>query len=225
MDVDWVVGIMVFLIFVGWAFSYYFAIFQQGENQFEIAAATETEKVMNFIAIDVYEIPVKYNSGSAVSDAVLKAKSIWYHGGKNATRVFAGDEASPCRIDGDDLYWQADLAGGFNYFTIETADANTTMNCTGSFPISSFNLSVPWAFEKEGMLSLTKIYEMANMSYDDFRTSAGINHNLKIKIEKPSGEISYGRSAPGGPANAYSKVHQRKIFETSEWANVTVTVW
>jgi hypothetical protein len=225
MDVDWIVGIMLFLIFIGWAFTYYFAMFQQSENQSELAAAVETEKLMNFIAVDVYEAPVRYNADAAVTDAVLKAKSVWYHGEPNATRVFSGGEALPCRLDGDDLYWQADIADGYNYFTIKTAAVNTTVNCTASFPITSSNLTVPWAFEKEKMLSLAKIYEMANMSYDAFKNSAGINQDFKISIEKASGGLNYGRSAPAGPVNVHSKKYQKQIFETSEAANVTVAIW
>jgi hypothetical protein len=225
MDVDLVIGTILFLVFVGWAFSYYFAMFQQSEGQFELAAAVETERIMNFMAVDVYEAPVRYEAGSAVADAVLKAKSVWYHGEPNATRVFAGEEALPCRLDGDDLYWQADLAAGYNYFAIKTAAVNTSVNCTASFAISAYNLTVPWAFEKEKMLSLTKIYEMANMSYASFKNSSGVNQDFKISIEKASGGLEYGRSAPSGPVNVYSKKYQKRIFETAEDANVTVAIW
>jgi len=225
MEIDWVIGIMVFLVFIGWAFAYYFAIFQQSDMQFEIAAGIERDKVLNFISASVYEAPVIYESGEAVSGAVLKAKSVWYSGEKNATKVFSGSEALPCRIDGDDLYWQADVASGTNVFAIAMADVNTTMNCTASFAITSSNLTVPWAFEKKTMASLARLQQMNGTAYGTFKDALGINQNFRIKIEKASGGMTYGKSIPSGPVNVHSKEFGREIFETSEQANITIYVW
>ncbi len=225
MDVDWIVGVFVFIVFVAWSFSYYFALFEESENQFEIAVEIERNKIVDFLSVDVYESPVKYNSPGSVNDGVLKAKSVWYSGEKDSTKVFSGSEALPCRISGDDLYWQANLTNGFNYFKIQIANVNATLNCSGTFSISSSNLTTPWAFEKKTMLSLSKVYEMANMSYDGFRYLLGLNEDFKIKVERTGGDIEYGRSIPSGPVNVNSKEIERKIFETSEIANITIAVW
>lgn len=225
MEVDWIVGIFVFIVFIGWAFSYYFALFQGNASQFDVAADAGQKNVMDFIAVDVYELPVKYYSNGSVANGVLKAKSIWYSGEKNSTMVFSGDNSLPCRLDGDDLYWQADLADGYNYFTILTADANTTTNCTATFAISSFNLTIPWTLEKKTMVSLTKINGMTNMSYAETRGLLGMNQNFKLKLERAGGEISYGKSIPSGSVNVNSKKTGWKIYETQEKANVTVAVW
>jgi hypothetical protein len=225
MEVDWVVGIFVFLVFIGWAFSYYFAIFQENASRFETTAEAGQRNVMGFISVDVYEAPVKYYSNGPVANGVLKAKSVWYSGEKNSTMVFAGGSPLPCRIDGDDLYWQADLSAGNNYFTITTANVNTTMNCTAAFAISSFNLTVPWALERKTMVSLTRINEMANTSYDGFRNSLGMNQNFRFRMERAGGDIAYGKSGPSGPVNVNSKKTEWKIYETQEKANITVAVW
>jgi len=224
MDVDWIVGIFLFLVFVSWGFSYYFAMFSGNEVQFEQTAELERQKIVSFVAVDVYEAPVKYNS-SAASNAVLKAKSVWYSGEKNATRVLSNENALPCRIDGDDLYWQANLAQGFNVFRIRTASVNTTANCTGTFTITSSNLTVPWALESKEMASLTKIYEMANTTYEGFRDAIGTNMNFRFVLEAPSGDINYGKAIPSGAVNVYSKKTGMKMFETSESVNITVAVW
>jgi len=225
MDIDWIVGIFLFLVFVGWGLSYYFAMFSGNEVQFEQTAELERQKIMSFVAVDVYEAPVKYNSSASVSNAVLKAKSVWYSGEKNSTRVLSNENALPCRLDGDDLYWQANLAQGFNVFRIRTASVNTTANCTGTFTITSSNLTVPWALERKEMASLTKIYEMTNTTYDGFRDAIGTNMNFRFVLEAPSGDINYGKAIPSGAVNVYSKKTVMKMFETSESVNITVAVW
>jgi len=225
MDIDWVVGIFVFLVFTCWAFSYYFALFQENADQFETAADIGQNKLMDFISADVYEMPVKYYSYGSVSGGILKAKSVWYSGGKNSTMVFSGDSPLPCRIDGDDLYWQADLSDGFNYFNIMTADINTTLNCTATFAISSFNLTIPWALEEKSMVSLTRINGMINTSYSELRGSLGMNQNFRFVLERPGGQTNYGNSLPLGPVNIRSKKTEWKIYETGEEANITVFVW
>jgi hypothetical protein len=225
MDVDWIVGIFVFILFVAWSFSFYLAIFQEGGNQFEIAAGTERNKITEFLSVDVHEAPVKYDSPGAVSSGVLKAKSVWYSGEKNSTRVFSGDESLPCRISGGDLYWQADLAGGYNYFSIQTASVNTTLNCTGTFGISPFNLTTPWAFEKKTMLSLTRVSEMVNTSYGEFRDSIGLSGDFRIDVKMAGEDIGYGKSIPEGAINVNSKEFRKRLFETSETVNVTIALW
>ena len=225
MDVDWIVGIMVFLVFVGWAFSYYFALFEEEGSQFGFVAEIEREKIMDFLSADVYEAPVKYDSPDVVNNGVLKAKSVWYSGEKNSTRVFSGDQSLPCRVSGDDLYWEADLASGSNYFRIQIADVNETMNCTGTFGISSFNLTIPWAFEKRTVLSLTKMNEMENTEYEAFRGSLGLNEDFRIKAEKSGGDTEYGKSIPEGAVNVNSKESRNLAFETSEIVNVTIAIW
>ncbi len=225
MDVDWIVGILVFLIFVGWAFSYYFALFEEKGDQLGLSAEIEREKITDFLSVDVYESPVKYDSPGSVSDGVLKAKSVWYAGEKNSTRVFSGGDSLPCRVSGDDLYWQADLASGYNYFTIQVADVDEAMNCSGTFGISSSNLTVPWAFERKTMLSLSRINEMEGMDYGVFRDSLGLSEDFRIKVEREAGDIEYGKSIPEGAVNVNSKESQKRVFESSEIVNVTIAVW
>jgi hypothetical protein len=225
MDADWVVGMLVFIVFTGWALSYYFAFFQADVSDFETAAEAGQSKVMDFVSVPVYEIPVRYYSNGPVTDGVLKAKSIWYSGEKNSTIVFSAGSPLPCRIDGDDLYWQADLSDGYNNFTIATADANSTANCTGAFGISSSNQTEPWVAEEGRMISLARISEMAGMEYDEFRSSLGMNQNFMFTIKSAGLETEYGKSIPSGPVDVNLKTTEWRIYETREKANVTIAVW
>lgn len=225
MEIDSIIGIFVFLVFVAWAFSYYFALFEEEGDQLGLVAEIEREKITDFLSVNVYESPVKYDSPNDVNNGVLKAKSVWYSGEKSSTRIFSGEQSLPCRISGDDLYWEADITSGSNYFRIQIADVNETMNCSGTFGISDSNLTIPWAFEKKTTLSLTRINEMESTDYDEFRDSLGINEDFRIKVGRETEDIEYGRSIPEGAINVNSKEFQNRLFETSEMVNVTIAVW
>lgn len=224
MDFDWIIGVFVFMFFIGWSFSYYFAMFQVQGSSFELAADSGQQKVMDFLAVDVYEAPVKYYFPDAAS-AVLKAKSLWYAGESNSTIIFHDGDALPCILEGDDVYWQDDVASGYNYYIIMFADVNTTTNCTGTFATAAANLTSPWSLEKREMISTAKISEMEGMSYSSFRSSISLRHNFMITIEKTSGNVEYGKAIPSGPVNVNSRKTERKVFETGELANITIAVW
>ena len=224
MDFDWIIGVFVFMVFIGWSFSYYFAMFQMPGPSFELAADSGQQKIMDFLAVDVYEAPVKYYSADAVANGVMQAKALWYAGERNSTIVF-GVGSLPCILDGNDVYWQANVGAGYNYYTIMFADANTTLNCTGTFSTTGANLTSPWALQKREMISTAKISEMEAASYNDFRSSISLRHNFKIMIEKTSGNVEYGKGIPSGPVNVNSRRTERKVFETGELANITIAVW
>ena len=224
MDIDWIAAIALFLIFVSWSLSYYIDIFQAQESEIS-PADSDARRIIELLSAKTYNVPVEYTADSPVSGAVFEAKSLWYHGEKNSTRVFYRGVQIPCIIEGESLYWQADISAGENYFEIKTADANSTLNCSGAFTISAPILAVPWAFEEGVMLSMPKILEMSSMNYEDFASQAKVAHDFKISIKTQSENITYGKSMPAGPKNIYSKAYSLRVFETSENANVTILLW
>lgn len=225
MDIDWIVGIFVFIFFVIWAFSFYTALFREGDSQFGVLADVEREKIMGYTEVDVYEAPVRYVSPGDVTDGIFRAGSVWYSGERNSTRVFSGNDQLPCRISGDELFWQANVTSGTNVFTIRTAEVNSTMNCSGTFSISSYNTTVPWVFEEMSMISLQRLGEMENMSYEDFRSLAGLNEDFSMSVVSPSLGLELGRSIPYGPVDVNSREYRRTVYENSEVANVTISIW
>ncbi len=225
MEVDWIIGVFVFIIVIGWAFAYYFAVFQGEGGQFEASAKLDQEKILDYVSAEAYEMPVRLYSEGPASGAVLLAKSFWYSGTKNSTFVSGGAARLPCRIEGDDLFWQADLSGGYDYFTISTADANMSMNCSGSFPVSSYNLTIPWTAAKKSTISLAKVGGMMNASYEEFRRSLGLNRNFRFVMETGGSETVYGKRIPSGPANVRSTKNERALYEIGGKANITIAVW
>jgi len=226
MDIDWVVGIMIFILFTGWSFAYYSGLFGgEGEDP-SGTLAMERDKIINSFSVYAYRAHVIYESRDPENDSVLKAKSVWYHGEKNSTRVYSsGGTLVPCRISGDDLYWEADVSTGENGFTIQIADVNESRNCTASFSVSSSNLTYPWAFEKRSMVSLHLVNEMALSEYDYFRSLHDINQDFRVTLEYGGNSTVYGKSPPSGPVDIISWEREMKVIESQDMANITVAVW
>jgi len=223
MDVDWVVAIMVFLIFVGWSFSYYFTLFPESGGFLGSAADTGKEKIIGFLSTDVYSVPVKVESGGE-DNVVLKASGVWYHGEKNSTRVVRDSVSLQCRIAGDDLYWLANLSSGWNYFGIEFSGIESGLNCDSGFSLSNSTQAVPWALESVEMISLTMINEMTNTSYDDFKDEVGLEEDFSVSLEWGGSIQTYGKSLPLG-SDVYVRRYEGMIWENSEDINVSIRLW
>lgn len=223
MDIDWIVAIVVFLVFVGWAFSYYFTLFPENRDALKPVVEIDRDKIMDFLQTDVYTLPVKLNS-STVDNAVLKASGFWYHGTKNSTKVFQGSVSLPCMIIGDDLYWVANLSSGWNYFGIEFSGVETNLNCNSTFSLVNVTQTVPWTIERKEMISLSKINNMTNTSYEKFKKNLGIEEDFSLSLKWDGSEVNYGRKIPE-VRNVYAKKYESLMWENSKPINISMRVW
>jgi len=223
MDIDWIVAIMVFLIFTGWAFSYYFTLFPESEVFLESVADIDRDKIVDFLSTSVYTVPVKLNS-SGKNNSVLNASAVWYYGARNSTKVFRDGFSLPCRIVGDNLYWLANLSSGENYFHIEFSEIETPLNCDSGFSLENVTKTIPWMLERRELVSLSKINNMTNTSYEDFKKSLGIEEELSISLEWDGVSESYGKSLPEN-RDVYARTYEGVLWEDSKSVNVTIRVW
>ncbi len=226
MHVDMIIAFSVFLIFVIWGFSYYSTIFADtGENMGNILSSVY-EKVLGFLAINVYDTPVHYNSTGPASNAVLYLTYTWSSGTKNSTRILLNGQQLPCIISGNTLYWQTDLVAGTNYFVMRTTNQDENMNCIGGFDTGNANQTIPWVEETKQMISQNRIDRMESMDYVAFKNILGIDRNFRIEINRTeTGNMTvYGADLPP-ITNVYSKQSWYKIFESNQKAELTVSVW
>jgi hypothetical protein len=223
MDIDWIVAIMVFLIFVGWSFSYYITLFPEGRGFLKTAADTDKERIIDFLSTDVYSVPVKVDSGGG-SNIVLKAKGVWYYGAKNSTRVVKDSVSLQCRIVGDDLYWLANLSSGWNYFHIEFSEIDSGLECDSSFSLVNVTQTVPWTLEKREMISLSRINEMTNSSYEDFKVEVGVEEDFSVSLEWEGTKETYGKSLPVA-SDVYVRTYEGLVWENSKGINVSIRIW
>jgi hypothetical protein len=223
MDVDWIVAIMVFLIFVGWGFSYYLTFFPEAGTGLEYAADSDSGKIMDFLSTDVYSVPVRLNAG-AKDNAVLKARLGWYGGTKNSTRVFQNSVSLPCRIAGDDLYWLANLSSGWNHFDVEFSDTDTSLNCDSDFSLVNVTQTIPWVGEKRTLVSMSRINGMTGTVYEDFREGLGIGEDFNLTLEWNGGSETYGKPLPGN-RDVHARQFESLVWESPEDINISVRVW
>jgi hypothetical protein len=224
MNLDWILGLVVFLTFTAWALGFYFSIYNTGPPDGLDAAATSIKNdVVAFLTAEVHQMPVRFNSSSSQSGAVLYAVYSWPFG-KNSAKVLSGSTSLPCRFSGDTIYWQADLSPGFNYFTIKYADMDASLNCNSTFDISSANQTKPWSAEKKTMFLQEKIDNMTATPYSGFRASLDINRNFRLEMDINGTTTVYGPSAPQH-SDVFVKETAGTIYENDKTIELRIMVW
>ena len=230
MNLDWIVAIFIFLFFTAWSLSYYFQQYpSKTPMNLEAAAEDIEEKIINYLSVDYREMPVRFNSSGAFSDAVLYFSYDWPYN-KNTTRVVTDKttmSSLDCRYIGNTLYWTTDLSDGFNYFWIVMFDIdNTPLNCNGTFDTTSANQTIPWVEEKDTILLMDKINEMTNMSYDSFKSVISANRNFRIKMNISGTIIEYGSKKPK-ISDIYLREKTKKVYTDTgvKKADIKIFVW
>lgn len=225
MQIDSMVGIGVFLVFVAWSFNFYSLNFQQESEPLKELADRIHEDVIGYLEADVYSVPVRFNSPGSTTGTVLYLAFSWPQGTKNSTKVKEGGASLACEIMDDYVYWQSDLDEGNNYFTLEIANTSIAMECQGSFNKSVVNHTLAYGEEKVKLVSQTRIASMAAMSYSDFKGAIGLSGaDFRVKIENTTGTIEYGLTIPKN-RNVYVPVSSNRIWESDEPVNISVAVW
>jgi hypothetical protein len=225
MDFDTMLGAVIFIIFVAWSLAFYVSIIPEDKYASEQKAAGLTsEKVTDYLYSYVYSVPVIFESGSDAPGSVLYAENPWYAGNKSTSRVFSGSQSLDCIISGNDIYWQADLSTGKNYFQIRFSDAPGAPNCTGTFSTASAILSIPGALVREKRLSEERLNNMTNTSYEDFRKSEKIAENFRLLVNSGKVSVAYGKS-PGSALDVYSERSESTFLWDADPVNLTVMIW
>lgn len=224
MDLDWAIAILVFLVFVTWGFSFYFSLFQEGSSQvLSTAADTVRDDILDYLRVETYKIPVRFESGSSYANAVLKFNYDWPFG-KNTTRVYSGASSLDCQFSGDILYWETNLSAGDNYFHIKLANLSETLNCDSSFNTSGSNETTPWVMEEGKRFSQSRIDKMTNTSYGRFRKRLGIKRNFRIELNQTGNLTTYGPALPKA-SPVESRESSGRMWPGDEEIDFTVMVW
>jgi len=222
-----IVAVAVFFFFLVWAFSYYYSILPDVVDNFSLAANEVFYKIINNIFVDAYEIPVKFYSENP-TNAVLYAKLTYI---PNSTMVFSGEQQLSCEIDGNRIYWSADLTNGENYFKIKYVNINTPVNCDSSFSAlnkSNANITIPWSAEKTYVFSQQKINEFFNCSsdcdykYRIFKENLGINEDFNLRILGGI-NLTFGKKPPAN-RDVYVFMKEGRL-DNWGYINITVSLW
>ena len=219
-DIDWMVGITVFTIFMAISTVYYVTLFPEKGSPMEDAKSFISENVFDALSVNAQEITVRYDG----SPDVLSFNLNWAGGGQNSTMVLdSTGNPVDCRIVGDTLYVNS-LVGGLNYFTIRYSDAEVGMRCTGTFQITGAQPVTPWASVPAKMFSEARISNMSLTPYQTFRDSLDINQNFRVWINMSGTESWYGPEL-STTSGIYTAEKWYRLEETGEIIGVRVYMW
>lgn len=221
--VDWAIGIGIFLIFVAISFAYYSSLFPPADSPLAESADYAAGQILDYIKVDVHDVPVMFSSPSIANDQVLYLNYTWPFG-KNSTRVYSGGTSLPCYISGDTLYWEADLASGDNHFIVRYSNQSLAMRCASSLSLSQVNRTLPWAAEPKRLFAQSRIDAMAGMPYQDFMDEQDLNRDFSLYINDSGTVTQYGKNPP----NSTSVVAVRRwgIMEgTGNNVEARILVW
>jgi len=216
MDIDWMTGVVLFLIFVILGFWHYSGFFQEKTQTQDLTYVGE--KILNSLLTQSYEVPVYYNSSSG-SLETLSLTFSWPEGTKNSTRIFSGATSLECNISGNKLYWTADTVKGENMFLMKFSKKPSNVLCNSDINTSNPNETVSWVMETENVFSLYKINQMLSTNYTDFKESLELSNDFQIVIINNT-ETFYGKTPPLS-RNVYVS---EKTGKTDEGSNTTIRV-
>ncbi len=228
MRVDWIIGVVVFLMFVVWAFSYYTLLSTQGAVSRSASAMRAADSVIAYMQADSYSMPANITSPAAYSGA-----TVWAYVNRtwdgNSTRVVSSrfsNESLECMISGNILYWTADLSAGANTFYIESADIGSPLTCGASLTPPSGNQTTTWAEEHSPVFSSRGDADFCSMLSSDYggaKAAAGSAFDFNLLVESDGSSSSCGPPLPA-TGEVFSFPYSGRLYEGG-YVNVTVRLW
>ncbi len=169
--------------------------------------------------VDSWTVPVRYTSaGPGVS--IIYFDFQWPEGTKDSTRVLDTGLSLSCMLQGDRVYFQANVEEGENYFDMEFANVSSPVLCDSVLETLNANLSIPLASEKSRRISQSRVDQMLATDYSQFRQSLGIIRNFQVGV----GPSSYGPQPPQY-TNTYVEESRYLVQGTGEPITIRVMVW
>lgn len=224
-EIDAVIGIVIFLSFLTWAFMFYTTITE--EESYPLTGISDgiNNKILDFLSVDVTSMSIKCTVSNTTDNAVLYLYHVWPEGTKNSTKVLSGSDILPCQFIGNALYWQGDVTNeSDNYFTMRYSSHESGLQCDSSFTIENETQTLPFSGEERTMISQAKINQMVNTSYWDFKNDLGIDRDFQVEMNISGSVTTYGQSPPVA-SDVVSVESDNIIEETNELISIQVLVF
>jgi hypothetical protein len=225
---DWIIAVFIFVIFVSWSFQYYSTLYRVKSSPLDEAALAVSSTITSNITLSVYDTPVSYVSPIAESNSVMYAGYYWTSAGEKNTTMVLNSASSQlsCKIDGNTIYWQANVVAGENNFTIRVSNRTASvMNCTGTFSTTGANVTIPRASDRKIMLSSAALDAMVATNYTVFKADRSINRDFRLTVEPSAGSVTNYGSVPPNASNVFAHKTWYKVEEGGASAVVSVLVW
>lgn len=230
MRIDWIIALVVFIMFTGWAFAYY-SLFSDGRIvSISESAGLAGEKIIDYMEVRLSSIPANFSLGGAPETATLYAFMNWTGNEKNSTRVvksMLSNATLPCMISGDKIYWNASLATGDNFFILENVGMDSPMDCEETFVVVEDKQVMLWAADFRDVFSTTRnsvICSQMNNSYSLTKSTIGITFDFNILIGTEADGITCGSPIPRTGTGVFVYPATGALFEGGE-INMSVRLW
>jgi hypothetical protein len=234
MRVDWIVAIVVFLMFAGWAFAYH-SMLSAGKIVSKLETASLAgEKIIDYMSLQASSVPANFSLDSGSDYVTLWAYMNWTGSEKNSTRVVLrqmSNESLPCAITGIGnvfkVYWNASVNAGDNFFFIEYSDLNTTLNCNESVPAVDDNQTTLWAVETRRVFHSARCDEICsqiNGSYEKMKNAIGVTFDFNVLVGTAGSAFSCGSDVPKSGREVFIYPATGTLFEGGD-INISVRLW
>ena len=222
-QVDWVIGVSIFIIFSALTIIYYTNLTAiEQVHPLQDSASMFADTIMDYLQVDAYSVPVKYDAAAPASDVVFYLDLIWPVG-QNTTSVLKDGTSQECYITGERLYWKSDVTSGKNNFTVRFRDLEQSLQCTDTLALGGAVQTFPGAMEKSLMLSQTRIDEMNATNYSLFKNSLNIDRQFRVEMDINGTEFNYGPVTP--LTDIFAREKWGTILETDERVSMRILVW
>ena len=224
MEIDWIIAVGLFLVFVTWAFGYYSSLFAVKQEPLKTIAASIGDRVVDFLSFQVETVPIKYNSLTDEPRKVLYIEHKWPFG-KNTTRLFSdSSEELTCYIENSTMFFEAVLSAGDNFFEMVYKDEGTGLNCNDQFNRENESQATPLVGKRQLLVSQARINQMGNMSYEEFKDGLNIGRDFRVELETMPENITFGL-APPPFTNVFVRETLSMIQDSEEGVKIRVLVW
>jgi hypothetical protein len=230
MRIDWIIAVVIFLMFATWSFSYY-SLISAGEITSRAGSALQAgEKAAGYMKIAFSSVPVNLTSASDTDNVTMWTYMNWAGDEKNSTRVVKQRFSAAgldCMISGDKLFWEANLTSGDNYFFLEYGDFEAPLNCDQSLVTPDDNQTTMWAAESGHMFSSyrnSQVCSQINSSYAEMKDEIGITFDFNILIDSAGSVSTCGPPVPITGRDVFVFPAAGRLWEGGEM-NMSVRLW
>jgi len=225
MDIDWPVALGILLVFISWALVLFGQAYTFQPIPLSVTAGDVNEKILDFLTVDVFEVPVNYTAATVDASKVLYLDVVWPEGTTNSTKFFKDSVLQPCQLSGSRAYWLTSVTNATpNYFRMRITDQPQNQNCSGSFTTGNASQTIPNALEKLTMITNQKVSEVTAKAYDAFRSNISVNRDFRIEFNISGTLTTFGPSLPNA-SDVSSKETVTRVEDTDQNAIITVFVW
>ena len=237
LSIDWALAIGVFVLLVGWSFSFYVVFFNQASQPVAMALDSIHGKIMDSLEVDSYDVIVRYNISAPQVNAILNLNLTWPDESQNSTQIHLGVTKGnnlTCNITDGIIYWNHSLVAGDNYFLVHFSNISMNLNCTSTkaqvdIYSAGQNHTTAWVMEKRKIVSQAHIdrfdsKKSSHMDYQSYRASKGIERSFRLVIKNTTSNVTYGANLPLS-TNVFVKEVISIVEETNEKIKISLSVW